>query len=63
MSKVTNISAQELLDRIQSNIDEGISFVDTEIGLYDSIIPFLKDEHNKVEGIFFANHNIYIYNL
>lgn len=60
MSKVTNISAQELLDRIQSNIDEGISFVDTEIGLYDSIIPFLKDEHNKVEGIFFANHNIYI---
>ena len=59
MSKVTNISAKELLDRIQSHIDEGISFLDEEIGLSESIIPFLKDEHNKVESIFLANHNIY----
>lgn len=60
MSKVTNISAKELLDRIQSHIDEGISFLDEEIGLSESIIPFLKDEHNKVEGVFLANNKIYI---
>lgn len=50
MSKVSIISAQELLTRIQSNIEEGISFLDTEIGLTESIIPFLKDEHNKIGG-------------
>ena len=60
MSKVSIISAQELLTRIQSNIEEGISFLDTEIGLTESIIPFLKDEHNKIEGLFGANQKVYI---
>lgn len=60
MSKVSIISAQELLTRIQSNIEEGISFLDTEIGLTESIIPFLKDEHNKIEGVFLANYKTYI---
>ena len=60
MSKITIISAQELLTRVQSNIDEGLSFLDTEIGITESIIPFLKDEHNKVEGCFLANNKTYV---
>ena len=60
MSKITRISTQELLIRIQSNIDEGLSFLDTEIGITESIIPFLKDEHNKVEGCFLANNKTYV---
>ena len=60
MSKITIISAQELLTRVQSNIDDGLSFLDTEIGITESIIPFLKDEHNKVEGCFLANNKTYV---
>ena len=60
MSKITIISAEELLTRVQSNIDEGLSFLDTEIGITESIIPFLKDEHNKVEGYFLANNKTYV---
>ncbi len=60
MSQITIISAKELLRRIQSNIKDGTSFLDTEIGFTESVIPFLKDEHNKVEGYFLANNSAYI---
>lgn len=50
MSKITIISAKELLKRI----------LDTEINISESIIPFLKDEHNKVDGVFRANQTIFI---
>lgn len=60
MSKVTIISSKELLTRIKSNIEECISFLDTEIGITESVIPFLEDEHNKVEGAFLANHKAHI---
>ena len=54
------MSAQELMMRIQSNIEGWTSFLDTEIGLTEAIIPFLKDEHNKVECVFLANNKTYI---
>lgn len=60
MSQTEKVYNQEILERIQYNIKQGTSFLDAEIGLTQSIIPFLQDEHNRVEGVYGANHKVYL---